>query len=699
MEAQARGIRDVAFAIALTLIAAVAVTLVVLLVQQVSLGTLREAAVPLLAATFVAAVSALLGWRAERRAERQAAARDLTARTRLEDEAHGRDPVTGELHDRIRELEEELSGSSGQRAELEQRLAGERDRAREESEERGSELEDVRARLEDTERKLNREREARARAEAARRTEREWNRELREQVVHAHRHQGILGEADDLEALVLHIATTLLEAEKGALFTRHGEGTDGLQITCSEGFENDPRDSRLARRFAGEVVEKDTTIREGHEADADDATAADREIDCLVAIPIYVKDEFSGVIVCANKDGGFDEHDDEVLLAIGDHAGAVLENHRLRGGLRGAYLETVQVLADAIQAKDPHLRGHSEEVVQYVAAVAGHLGVEPGRREELVFGSLLHDLGKIGISERILLKPAALTPEERGVIELHPRIGHRLVEQVEALAPIAEAILHHHERWDGHGYPAGLAGEDIPLEARIICVADSFSAMTADRPYRRRMTLDDACAELERCAGTQFDPQVVEAFVNEVRKSPPSGGQHPLEAALADPHVAARRAGTETVIGQGPLALTDNLTLLYTHRYFHEVVEEQAAGANDGGGEFGVLVVELTELPQMNRVEGYAAGDSAILTVARAVQREAIRCGGTACRYSGRRVALVCPGADASKIDHIASELSAALAGGPRVAVGSAAWQEGDEAEDVVARARLALTPVPAARA
>jgi HD-GYP domain-containing protein (c-di-GMP phosphodiesterase class II) len=129
-----------------------------------------------------------------------------------------------------------------------------------------------------------------------------------------------------------------------------------------------------------------------------------------------------------------------------------------------------------------------------------------------VFGSLLHDLGKIGISERILLKPAALTPEERGVIELHPRIGHRLVERVEALEPIADAILHHHERWDGGGYPDGLAGEDISLEARIICVADSFSAMTADRPYRRRMPLDEACAELERCAGTQFDPRVVDAF-------------------------------------------------------------------------------------------------------------------------------------------------------------------------------------------
>jgi diguanylate cyclase (GGDEF)-like protein len=682
-----RGARDVAFAIALLLAVAVALTLLVLLVEQVSPGTLRKASVPLMAASLVAAIAALLGWREERRAATQAEGRDLIARERLADEAQGHDPETIALHDRIERLESELAGAAGQRAELEQGLVDDRDEARDEAERlRG---------------KLEREREARSRAEAARRNEREWNRELRDQVVRAHHERGLLGETNDVKALVLHIATTLLEAEKGMLLQRAGGAEEGeLEVSCSEGFDSDPRESRLAHRFASEVIKHDTTVREdGPAAEDEDSTPADKEIDNLVAIPIYVQDEFSGVIVCANKEGGFHEHDDDVLLAIGDHAGAVLENQRLRGDLRGAYLETVRVLADAIQAKDPHLRGHSEEVVQYVGAVAARLGVSPGRREELLFGSLLHDLGKIGISERILLKPAALTPEERSVIELHPRIGHRLVEQVDALQPIAEAILHHHERWDGDGYPSGLAGEEIPLEARIICVADSFSAMTADRPYRRRMPLDEACAELERCAGTQFDPEVVEAFVDEVRKRPPSGGEHPLEVALRDAEVEARREGGETMIGQGPLALTDNLTLLYTHRYFHEAVERHsiAANADDGGGEFAVVVLELTELPQLNRVEGYAAGDEAIRSAARAVQRAAVRCGGTACRYSGRRLAIVCPGCDSARAERIAGELAGAMAGGPRVAIGAAVWQDGDQGEDVVARARLALSPAPVA--
>jgi diguanylate cyclase (GGDEF)-like protein len=528
--------------------------------------------------------------------------------------------------------------------------------------------------------------------------EREWHRELRRQVIEAHHQRGPLGDTDDIRALVLRIAVQLVEADKGLLLSRTDEDGDGdLDLVAYEGFEHDPSHAEIAQRFAGRVLERDETIREDSPRHQRDDASADSEIRNLVAIPIYIRDRFSGVVVCANRDGGFEALDDDVLLALGDHAGAVLDNSRLQGELRGAYLGTVRVLAEAIQAKDLFLRGHSEEVSRYVAAVADKLGIETRRREELVFGSLLHDVGKIGISERILLKPDALTPEERTLIELHPRIGYRLIEQVPALKPIAPAVLHHHERYDGDGYPEGLAGEDIPIEARIICVADSFSAMTAERPYRGRMSLEQACGELERCAGTQFDPRVVDAFCEEVRRDP-FGGDGRATDPMGDPEVDRHREGQEPVLGFGAHAIVDNLTLLYSHRYFHETAEKAAARANEGADPFAVVLVELTEVAHLNRLEGYTAGDEAIRLAAKAVQRAAVLCGGTACRYSGRRLALVAPGTSADSATRLASMIAGDLQGGARVAVGTAVWQPGDSGFDVVARARLAVAPaiVPA---
>ena len=550
------------------------------------------------------------------------------------------------------------------------------------------------AEMREAERQARSETDRANRIDSQRRLEREWHREMRSKMVEAHHRHGPLGDTSDIRTLVLRVAMALLESEKGLLLSRDDADGDGdLDLVAYEGFSTSPEHSSIAQRFASAVLDRDETIRE--DSPRGDAQGPDREIDNLVAIPIYIRDRFSGVVVCANRDGGFEEWDDDVLLALGDHAGAVLDNSRLHVELRSAYLGTVRVLAEAIQAKDPFLRGHSEEVSGYVAAVANRLGIEDRRREELVFGSLLHDVGKIGISERILLKPGKLTPEERTLIELHPRIGFRLVEQVPALRPIADAILHHHERYDGDGYPEGLAGDSIPLEARIICVADSFSAMTAERPYRGRMSLDEACAELERCAGTQFDPEVVRAFVEEVRRDPFSGDGK-VTAAMEDPAVSEHREGDEPVLGFGAHAIVDNLTLLYSHRYFHEAAEGAAARAEAENEPFAVVLAELTELPHVNRLNGYAEGDEAIRATAKAVQQAAVICGGTACRYSGRRLALIAPGADEEQAQRLAAVVAGDLAAGPRVAVGAAVWRPGDSGFDVTARARLALAPVPA---
>jgi len=563
-------------------------------------------------------------------------------------------------------------------------------------EEREAESSELRSAVEARDSELTEERGLRARLQRAHTAEREWTRELRAQVLQMYREQGALAQTGDVREMVLRVALKLVEADKGILLSREDQdGSGELDLVCHLGFEGDPGESAVAQEFARRVLKRAETVREDDSSTlrAEKRTTADEEIHNLLAIPIFIGDDFSGVVVCANRDGGFEELDDDVLLALGDHAGAVLENGRLQGELRSSYVSTVRMLSEAIEVKDPSVRLHSEEVANYVAAVAVNLAIEPRRREELVIASLLHDVGKIGISERILLKPGPLTKEERSTIQLHPRIGFRLVEQVPSLDSIAPAVLHHHERFDGDGYPAGLAGEQIPIEARVICVADSFSAMTSQRPYRAAMELEDACAELERCAGTQFDPRVVRHFVEAVRACPPTRETPDgLAAALDDPEVRARRKDGEPVLGFGPVGLTDNLTLLYSHRYMHDVVGAQAERSAMQGRPFAVVLMELAGLSEVNASAGYAAGDAAIQEAARALQRAASRSGGIACRYSGRRLALLAPETDATSGEALAHEITMDLGdAGARVDTGVAAWETGETGEQVVARARLAL--------
>ena len=588
--------------------------------------------------------------------------------------------VLAALH-ALRELTRSLAGREEElertRREGEEQLA----RARQEGEER-----------------MSLERRKTAAMDRARRAERAWAAELRSQVLQLHRNRGPLGHTDDTHELVLRVAMSALDAEKGLLLQRKGEDGKRLLLECSQGFEHDPEDSALARNFAERVIERDETVRENDSRalEREGRTYADDEIDNLVAIPIYLRDDFAGVVVCANREGGFDDYDDDVLLALGDHAGAVLHNEQLRGELRASYVATVSMLSDAIAAKDPFVGGHSEEVSSYVGAVAERLGIDQRRREELLFGSLLHDLGKIGISERILLKPGGLTPEERAIVELHPRIGYKLVSRIPRLEAIALAVLHHHERWDGTGYPGRLKGEQIPLEARIIGVADAFSAMTADRPYSRRRPLSEACAEIERCAGTQFDPHVAKTFLEEVRKRPPSTEDRGrLAAALNDPELTVHRDGNERLLGTGSLAVIDNLTLLYSHRYLHETASAAAQEAAVHDRPFAVVLVELRGLQALNERDGHAAGDELIRTAARAMQQAALHAGGTACRYGGPRLAMVVPGAEAEAGEAMLEQAMAALPPEADARISASSWRPGETGADVIGRARDGLRGTP----
>jgi len=179
-------------------------------------------------------------------------------------------------------------------------------------------------------------------------------------------------------------------------------------------------------------------------------------------------------------------------------------------------------LARAVDAKDSYTRSHCETVAELCVLIAGELGLDTERVARIRIAGLLHDVGKIGISDAILQKPAALTAEEAAIMRTHPDLGAHIVSAAE-LYEEAGGILHHHERLDGHGYPDGLAGGDVPLESRIIMVADAFEAMTSDRPYRPRRPVDEALAELERHSGTQFDPECIAALCRILRPAATPG--------------------------------------------------------------------------------------------------------------------------------------------------------------------------------
>jgi len=177
------------------------------------------------------------------------------------------------------------------------------------------------------------------------------------------------------------------------------------------------------------------------------------------------------------------------------------------------YDTTLQALSNALDVRDSETEGHSRRVVDYMELIIAQLPVPPDHLATLRRGALLHDIGKIGVPDNVLRKPAALSDAEWVVMKRHPEHGARIISQIPFLEDVSRIVRHHHERWDGKGYPDGIAGEAIPLGARIFAVADSFDAMTSDRPYRRAMSVKDARVEVARCRGTQFDPEIVDAFV------------------------------------------------------------------------------------------------------------------------------------------------------------------------------------------
>jgi HD-GYP domain-containing protein (c-di-GMP phosphodiesterase class II) len=235
----------------------------------------------------------------------------------------------------------------------------------------------------------------------------------------------------------------------------------------------------------------------------------------LLCVPIKVKKKVIGVLEAVNKRGGegFNQADLALFNSLADQVAIALDNARLYQELEETFFQTAESLAEAIEKRDPYTGGHTRRVGEYSLAIARHLKLNRLERKWLKIASALHDIGKIGIEDRILKKPEQLSHEEFNAIKLHSNMGAEILKHIRQLREIIPGVKYHHEKVDGKGYPDGLRGEKIPILAKIVAVADTYDAMTTDRPYRGALSKEAAIQELKRCAGTQFDRKVVKAFI------------------------------------------------------------------------------------------------------------------------------------------------------------------------------------------
>ena len=261
-------------------------------------------------------------------------------------------------------------------------------------------------------------------------------------------------------------------------------------------------------RDCGSAVLTNDTSADGR---LEPCTRAARQV---VAVPIRRQEEVAGCMFALNSRGdGFTPAQMKLLSRIADESAVYLENAMLFQDVSSLLMGVLHAMTAAIDAKDSYTRGHSLRVARLAQIVGQQIGLDPLVNQQLYIAGLLHDVGKIGIPESILHKAGRLSQEEFEHMKRHPSIGAKILADIKQVQDILPAVLHHHERYDGKGYPSGLAGQDIPLNARIVGLVDGLDAMTSDRVYRRGMPLQVAFAEIRRCAGTHFDPRLCEALL------------------------------------------------------------------------------------------------------------------------------------------------------------------------------------------
>jgi len=324
---------------------------------------------------------------------------------------------------------------------------------------------------------------------------------------------------DNLLSLIVENATAALEAQMGSLMLVNGEKQElSVKATwAANGQTSDPAlRIKLGEGVAGWVAREGRPMRGKSLSSALGFADTHASVECdALCVPLTLRDQSIGVMTVLRERGGraFTEDDEVLLASIGSQMAVAIENYRLNLDVERTYVETIMALALAVEAKDFYSAGHSKRVGFYATKIGEAMGLDQDMLRTLQDAGVLHDIGKIGVKDEILLKATPLTPDEMKIMQQHPIIGEAIVKPVRSLHKVVALVRHHHERYDGSGYPVGLKGEQIPLGARILSVADTYDAMVTDRPYRKRLSIDEAKAELHKSSGTQHDPKIVEAFL------------------------------------------------------------------------------------------------------------------------------------------------------------------------------------------
>lgn len=338
-----------------------------------------------------------------------------------------------------------------------------------------------------------------------------------EELSLVYRASGSMKVGKDPRALIKSICDELCEVSDvhavGAIIYPSQNNNNGFIVRSGQSLLSDDQLKTLCDKYLVSKFDSDNRGIVMNEFSCDEAWCAIAPTS-LVAVPIVTDGPPLGVLVAMNKSTGeFDSVDLKLLNSIGNQSAVFITNNRLYGDLQDLLMGVLHALTTTIDAKDPYTCGHSRRVAIISEALARECGFEEEHIKRIYLAGLLHDIGKIGVPEATLCKKGKLTDEEFMQIKKHPSAGGKILEGIRQLEDVLPGIMYHHERLDGKGYPAGLTAEQIPIDGRIVGLADSFDAMTSDRTYRNALPLDVVCKEIRDCSGKQFDPMLVEKFL------------------------------------------------------------------------------------------------------------------------------------------------------------------------------------------